>query len=329
MIKNQWYVVLSSREVKKGKLIGVKRFGVPLAFWRDDSGKVHCISDICCHRGASISHGKYLRNGHVMCPFHGFEYDGTGRVRVIPANGRVSPVPQNFQVKSYHVAEAADFIWLWYGDDEPKEQPKFFDDIDNSFVYSEFWEQWNVHYSRAIENQLDPVHLPFVHYNTIGRGNRTVVDGPIVKWVDDTMFYFYVFNRVDDGTPAKRADQIQGNAKAQVYLEFKFPNIWQNHITDDMRVTAAFAPVDEENTVLYIRYYVRLTKIKLLDKLIAMAGIPFNKVVLHQDRAVVLTQVPKKSELKMSENLIPGDSPILEYRKKRAILKGESGGSNG
>ncbi len=259
-----------------------------------------------------------------MCPSHGFEYDGTGRVRVIPANGRVSPVPQNFQVKAYHVAEAADFIWLWYGDDEPRYQPKFFEDIDNSFEYSEFWESWNVHYSRAIENQLDPMHLPFVHYNTIGRGNRTVVDEPIVKWVDDTMFYFYVFNRVDDGTPAKRADQIQGDARTQVYLEFKFPNI-----TDNMRVTAAFAPVDEENTVLYIRYYVRLTKIRLLDKLIAIAGIPFNKVVLHQDRAVVLTQVPKKSELKMNENLIPGDSPILEYRKKRAILKGESGGSNG
>ena len=70
MIKNQWYVVMSSKEVKEGKLIGVTRFGEKLAIWRDAEGKVHCISDICCHRGASISHGKLLENGkRVMLIF--------------------------------------------------------------------------------------------------------------------------------------------------------------------------------------------------------------------------------------------------------------------
>jgi len=43
--------------------------------------------------------------------------------------------------------------------------------------------------------------------------------------------------------------------------------------------------------------------------------------VLHQDRRVVLTQVPKKTELAMGENLIPGDLPIIEFRKRRKTLK--------
>jgi hypothetical protein len=38
---------------------------------------------------------------------------------------------------------------------------------------------------------------------------------------------------------------------------------------------------------------------------------------------VVLTQLPRKSELVMGENLIQGDLPIIEFRKKRAALKGE------
>lgn len=310
--------------MKRGKLLGVTRFGKKLAFWRDGDGMVHCISDVCCHRGASISHGEYLPNGRVRCPFHGFEYDGEGRVRLIPANGKVAPVPPNFRVKSYRVAEVADFIWVWYGEDAPNYEPSFFDDIDDSLTYAEFWEVWNVHYSRAIENQLDPVHLPFVHRNTIGRGNRTVVDGPVVRWLNDRMFVFYVFNRVDDGTPARRANEIsidEATSRAQVYLEFKFPNVWQNHIMDSMRVVAAFAPVDDDNTVIYLRYYVRFTKIKLIDKLIASLGNIFNKIVLHQDRRVVLTQIPKRSELVMEENLIPGDSPIIEYRKRRDALK--------
>jgi phenylpropionate dioxygenase-like ring-hydroxylating dioxygenase large terminal subunit len=37
---------------------------------------------------------------------------------------------------------------------------------------------WNSHYSCAIENQLDVIHLPFVHADTIGRGGKTVVHGP-------------------------------------------------------------------------------------------------------------------------------------------------------
>jgi len=180
---------------------------------------------------------------------------------------------------------------------------------------------WNVHYSRAIENQLDPVHVPFVHYNTIGRGNKTVVDGPVVKWQNDTMFYFYVFNRLDDGTPAKKAEEINPTEKGSVYLEFKIPNMWENHIMDKMRVTAAFAPIDDEHTMIYLRYYVGLTKAGFLNKTIAVLGMPFNRKVLHQDKVVVETQIPKKSELIMSENLIPGDAPIFEYRKKRNELK--------
>ena len=48
-----------------------------------------------------------------------------------------------------------------------------------------------------------------------------------------------------------------------------------------------------------------------------------NKYILHQDRRVVLTQIPKKTGVKMAENLIQGDAPIIEYRKRRAFLKGE------
>jgi phenylpropionate dioxygenase-like ring-hydroxylating dioxygenase large terminal subunit len=34
----------------------------------------------------------------------------------------------------------------------------------------------DTHYSRAIENQLDCAHIPFIHKNTIGRGNKTLVN---------------------------------------------------------------------------------------------------------------------------------------------------------
>ncbi|MGB9695573.1 MAG: Rieske 2Fe-2S domain-containing protein [Caldisericaceae bacterium] len=317
MIRNQWYAVLSSHDVKD-KPVGVTRFGEKLVFWRGKDNSVNCIADKCAHRGASLSLGKIV-DEHIQCPFHGFQYDGSGRVVEIPANGKNTPVPPNFKVNSYKAIEKYDFVWVWYGNSEPQGEPRFFDDIDGSFVYSEFTDPWKTHYSRCIENQLDVVHLPFVHYNTIGRGNKTLVDGPVLEWKDKEKFYFYVFNRLDDGTPPKKPEDLKGQ-KSTVYLEFIFPNVWQNHIDDNFMIAAAFVPIDNENTLVYIRSYVKLTKFKPIDRLIAAVSKPGDKIILHQDRRVVETQLPKRSELKMNENLIQGDLPIIEYRKRRQEL---------
>jgi len=320
MIKNMWYVALSSKEVGS-KPVGVVRFGERLVLWRDTEGSVECISDICCHRGASLHLGK-IHGDNIACPFHGFQYNGSGRVQLIPANGKKAAVPENFKVKTCKTCESDGFIWLWYGDGEPGENPKYFDDIKD-MAYSEFSEVWQVHYTRAIENQLDAIHLPFVHHDSIGRGNRTLVNGPVVKWHGDTMFYFYVFNELDDGTKTPKTPAELENEKSQVYLEFKFPNIWQNHITEGIRVTAAFVPIDDSNTMIYLRFYIRTTRVKLIDKMIATLGNVFNRHILHQDRRVVLTQIPRKTDLRMSENLVQGDLPIMEFRKRRSELVNE------
>ncbi|MBU4440429.1 MAG: aromatic ring-hydroxylating dioxygenase subunit alpha, partial [Firmicutes bacterium] len=114
MIRNQWYGILESKEIKKNKPIGVTRMGEKLVLWRDDSGNVNCIFDRCCHRGASLSTGTLVDN-IIRCPFHGFAYDGTGKVIRIPANGKNALVPDRYKVNAYVVKEQYGFIWLWYG----------------------------------------------------------------------------------------------------------------------------------------------------------------------------------------------------------------------
>ena len=82
MIYNQWYAVLDAREVKKNRLTGTTRFSEKLVFWRNDKNDICCIADKCCHRGARLSCGTVV-NGHAASPFHGFEYDITGKVMYI------------------------------------------------------------------------------------------------------------------------------------------------------------------------------------------------------------------------------------------------------
>lgn len=319
VIKNQWYVVLDSKQLKKNKLIGVTRLSDKLVFWRDESNDVHCIFDKCCHRGASLSAGKLLDN-HVQCPFHGFQYDSSGKVTCIPANGRDASVPDNYKVNAYLVKEAYGFIWLWYSD-ERKDIPEipFFEELKEGFSYGEFSETWAVHYSRAIENQLDVVHLPFVHKTTIGRGDKTLVNGPVVKWKDNLMT-FYVKNQKDHGQKPEKPNEIEDYEKL-FHLQFQMPNTWQNIISDKVRIVAAFVPIDEEHTHIYLRYYQKFLQTPGLKQIVNSLSNIMNKYILHQDRRIVLKQLPIKTELAMGENLVQGDLPIIEYRKKREFLK--------
>lgn len=318
MIYNQWYVILESIGLKKRKPLRITRLNQQLVLWRDEQGLIGCIADKCCHRGASLSCGK-VKEGRIECPFHGFIFDKSGKVQTIPANGRNKIVPETMKVQAYETFEAYGFIWLWWGEAEKKTDAPFFFTELAKFSYSSISDHWKVHYSRAVENQLDVVHLPFVHGNTIGRGNKTLVHGPVVILEND-MLTFYVNNVKDDGqtTPLK-ADEIPDYRKL-FHLQFHYPNIWQNFISEKIRAFAAFVPVDEENTIIYIRYYQRLVKIPLLKELFNWVGKISSLIILRQDKRVVETQIPAKTEYKMDERLIMGDKPIVEYRKHRQFL---------
>jgi phenylpropionate dioxygenase-like ring-hydroxylating dioxygenase large terminal subunit len=317
MIKNQWYIILESREIKK-KSLRITRFGETLALWRDEQGKAACIADHCCHRGASLACGKII-DGMLECPFHGFLYDKYGKVTEIPANGKNAKVPQSMKVKSYPTYEDFGFIWVWYGEEgEQTEKPFFFEEL-RDFSYASFKDHWDVHYSRAIENQLDVVHLPFVHKTTIGRGDKTLVNGPVVLQ-DEEMLTFYVDNIKDDGhTSPLKPDEIPDYTRLP-HLKFHYPNVWQNYIADKIRALAAFVPVDDEHSIIYIRYYQKMIRIPLLCNLMNYFGKVFSIIILRQDKRVVITQIPKKSSIKMDERLIMGDKPIVVYRKHRQEL---------
>lgn len=318
MIPNMWYAILESNEVPRDRPVGVTRMGQKLVLWRDSQGQAVCQRDKCAHRGAALSKGKVVGNC-VECPFHGLQYDATGRCQVIPANGKNAPVPERFRIQTYPTREAWGLIWLWWGGPREDLPPlPFFEDLDESFHYATLRDHWPVHYSRAIENQLDVSHLPFVHHNTIGRGGRTLVDGPLAR-LEDNRLLVWVYNRTDDGTPPRKPRDIPQPDRPAM-LHFHFPNVWQNRISDRVRIALAFAPIDEANTMLYLRFYHRFLTVPILRVMVGWLGNLSNRVILRQDKRVVITQQPKKTALQMGENLFQGDRPIVMYRQRRQRL---------
>jgi hypothetical protein len=99
------------------------------------------------------------------------------------------------------------------------------------------------------------------------------------------------------------------------------PNLWQNFISEDVRVLAAFTPVDAENTILYLRFYQRFLSLPVLGKIVAQLAMPSNLYIARQDRRVVNTHRVQASSMDLGEKLIQGDLPIIQYRRKRAELQ--------
>jgi phenylpropionate dioxygenase-like ring-hydroxylating dioxygenase large terminal subunit len=325
MIPNQWYAILESNEIRKGKLIGVTRMGEKLVAWRDQNGRLAVMADKCPHRGAAFSAGKLL-DGHVQCPFHGFEYDASGTCKLVPANGRGTEPPKALHVRSYEVREEHGLVYIWWGERRDEYPPvPWFESIPDTMAYATLRDHWTNHYARAIENQLDVVHLPFIHHNTIGRGNKTLVDGPLAKveqhWPGDNLINLWVYNAADRGQKPKKPSEL-AEPERRPFLQFRFGNLWQNWIADNLRIVIAFAPIDDENTLMYIRYYHTL-RIPVLRQVYGWLGSLANLVIERQDRRVVVTQRPPRPDLGIGEILIQGDSPIVLYRKvRKALIEG-------
>jgi len=91
-----------------------------------------------------------------------------------------------------------------------------------------------------------------------------------------------------------------------------------------MKVIIYFAPVDDENTILYIRFYCKVTNSKALNSIVAFFGKYGNLVVERQDKRVVITQKPKASSYISDENWFPVTDPLsptgrLEKNLRRQI----------
>jgi phenylpropionate dioxygenase-like ring-hydroxylating dioxygenase large terminal subunit len=325
MISNQWYAILESNEVKGGKPVGVTRMGEKLVAWRDSRGQVTVMRDKCPHRGVALSAGK-LVGDCIQCPFHGFEYDTSGTCKLVPANGRDAEPPKALKVKTCPTREAHDLIYIWWGEPRDEYPPvPWFESIGENMVYTTIKDRWANHYARAIENQLDVVHLPFIHHNTIGRGNKTLVNGPIAReeshWPGDHLINLWVYNEKDNGQKPLKPSEMP-NPERRPFLQFRFPNVWQNWIADGLRVVIAFVPIDDENTLMYIRYYHKL-RLPVLRQVYGWLGSLGNLVIERQDRRVVITQRPPRPDLGIGEILIQGDSPIVLYQKiRRALIEG-------
>jgi nitrite reductase/ring-hydroxylating ferredoxin subunit len=106
-----WYPVALANGLERGRSTGTRLFGRELCIWRDSAGNIHAWEDRCPHRGMRLSFG-FVRGDRIACLYHGWQYDGQGQCRLIPAHPDLE-VPATIRVTAYNCVEKLGMVWVY------------------------------------------------------------------------------------------------------------------------------------------------------------------------------------------------------------------------
>ncbi|KXZ50765.1 hypothetical protein GPECTOR_15g450 [Gonium pectorale] len=182
-LQNFWYAAALSEKVSS-KPIKVDIMSRTVTIWRGEDGKVHCLDNVCPHRGAPLSGGwTKTKNGKscVVCPYHGWAFNGEGSLEEVPSQSPELAFPRRPLVDSYPVEERGGFVWLFFGskslpaDERPPipmvpelEDPKW------RAVYGEM--EFDCAHWSVFENALDMAHIHYLHNGSFGNQDKPVIN---------------------------------------------------------------------------------------------------------------------------------------------------------
>jgi|GEM_PF-455364 len=163
---NNWYAACIAEDLAD-KPKKVTLLGADFVLFRDDTGRARCLSDLCVHRGASLSVGE-CTNGKLKCPQHGWEYNGHGQCTLIPAGSKTpTEPPKRARVPAYPVQEKYGLLFVFLGDMSETERPAIPDIMPE--YDSDDWHigiiprSKDVAFMRMHENYNDPCHVHYIH----------------------------------------------------------------------------------------------------------------------------------------------------------------------
>ena len=177
--KHTWYVACMPDEIT-GKPLGRKICGENIVFYRGPQGRVAALEDFCPHRGAPLSLG-FLRDGQLVCGYHGLEMGCDGKVVSMPGQ-RVRGFPG---IRTFAVEERHGFVWVWTGEQDLAD-PALIHPLpwadDPAWAFGGGLFHVRCEYRLMIDNLMDLTHETYVHASSIGQ--KEIDETPVTTKVD-------------------------------------------------------------------------------------------------------------------------------------------------
>ena len=178
-----WYFVASRESILKEGLMAKSWLGMNIVAWCDDAGRICVAEAVCPHMGADLgpAGGGAVRDGCLVCPFHGFEFDVAGRCVATPH----APAPRAAKLRVFETQEVLGLVFAWRGINDRSVQWN----LPESPPTGADWSRMEFHRIRfaghpqeTTENAVDLAHLRYVHgYGKVKPVGTVSVHGAYLK----------------------------------------------------------------------------------------------------------------------------------------------------
>ena len=156
-----WHPVAESKDVSEDRPFGATVLDQRVVLFRS-AGRVVAASDVCPHRGASLTLGT-VENGVLACPYHGHRFEGSGRCVLVPASPD-QRIPTKLALRRFEAVERHGLVWICL-------EPPAIASLPELSTYGREGFQvihipafdWACSAGRQIEAIADVAHFAFVH----------------------------------------------------------------------------------------------------------------------------------------------------------------------
>ncbi|PIN07530.1 Chlorophyllide-a oxygenase [Handroanthus impetiginosus] len=163
-LKNFWYPVAFSADLKDDTMVPIDCFEEPWVLFRGKDGKPGCVQNTCAHRACPLHLGS-VNEGRIQCPYHGWEYSTDGKCEKMPSTRML-----NVKIKALPCFEQEGMIWIWPGNDPPTANIPSLLPPSGFQIHAEIVMELPVEHGLLLDNLLDLAHAPFTHTTTFAKG---------------------------------------------------------------------------------------------------------------------------------------------------------------
>ena len=183
-----WYVLAESRDLAPNTHMARVWMGKEIIIWRARDGALLVADAFCPHLGAHLGPeaGGRLMDNRLVCPFHGFEYEHSGKCGKVTQGA----APSAIRLTTYPAEEVNGLICAYY--DSSGEAPQWsIPDLAQSHLSHRAMVKRRIraHPQITTENSVDWAHLTYLHgYHNLKQRQPTEIDGPFLNT-------YYAFDR--------------------------------------------------------------------------------------------------------------------------------------
>ena len=296
-IPHGWFHVAFDDEVGPGEIKPLRYFGRDLVMWRSESGELHLQDAYCPHLGANFGVGGKVLGEHIQCPFHHWEFDGSGHAAHIPY---AKTLNQKACVRTYPLDIKYGLVMAWY---HPEDKAPAFSlpDIpelaDASFVKPKVTRhEIRSCLQEMAENTADGAHFVSIHQHPgAAEYDRFDFEGPHMIMESRQLF-------PSSGGP------VEGTLNTTT-TGFGWAVVRYNTLIEVCMLTTN-APIDEDTVVQYFHVSWRNPE---RDPKVDRIGAAFDKEVNRQ----IGDDIPiwENKIYQPRPQLCDGDGPIAKFRR--------------